>query len=148
MTMPTVEIDEQGRVILNDPDALAVITAVAKHNCRHTAELNRDRIQHFIRRAELNMDVRQKSVVITIINVDDPHGRLIADVLMPHHNWQPYRDRGEVPFARGLATRGGIEDILGIFDQDARDKLVAMQGVAVVVVDHNVAEVYPAKDFL
>lgn len=63
---------------------------------------------------------------------------------MPGHNWQEIRDKGEVPFARGLAIRDGIQEALGAFDVEAATKLRSMTDVAVVVVDHGVAEVFAA----
>ncbi|KKT17798.1 MAG: hypothetical protein UV98_C0001G0001, partial [Parcubacteria group bacterium GW2011_GWB1_43_6] len=62
----------------------------------------------------------------------------------PGHNWQEIRDKGEVPFARGLAMREGIQEVLGTFDKEAATKLQSMRDVAVVVVDHGVAEVFTA----
>jgi len=85
-----------------------------------------------------------KDAVITVINVDDVHGGPIADALMPGFNWQEIRDRGEVPFARGLAMREGVQGLLGTFDKEAADKLRNMTDVAVVVVDHGVAEIFSA----
>ncbi|HEA84359.1 MAG TPA: hypothetical protein ENI04_00005 [Candidatus Wildermuthbacteria bacterium] len=63
---------------------------------------------------------------------------------MPGHNWQEIRDQDEVPFARGLAMREGIQEALGTFDDEAAAKLQDMIDVAVVVVDYGVAEVFTA----
>ncbi|MGD0976985.1 MAG: hypothetical protein ABR875_01670 [Minisyncoccia bacterium] len=135
------EID--GQLVLDDPDAVAVIHAVGKHNCRNTLGLNADRVQHFKQRlTDRGMTANQ--AVIVILNVDDVHGGPLADMLMPGHNWQEIRDKGEVPFARGLAMRDGIQEVLGTFDEKAAKKLLGMTGVAVVVVDHGVAEVFAA----
>ena len=135
------EVD--GQLVLDDPDAMAVIGAVSKHNCKNTLEINADRVEHFKRRlAERGMTPDQ--AVIVLLNVDDVHGGPLADVLMPGYNWQEFRDRGEVPFARGLAMREGIQEALGTFDKDAEAKLKGMTDVAVVVVDHGVAEVFAA----
>ena len=110
------EID--GQLVLDDPDAVAVIHAVEKHNCRNTFEMNADRVAHFKRRlAERDMTADQ--AVIVLLNVDDVHGGPLADALMPGHNWQEIRDRGELPFARGLAMREGIQEALGTFDKEA-----------------------------
>ncbi len=135
------EID--GKLVLDDPDALAVMRAVAKHNCRNTYEAQGERVLHFQARA-VQLGKTPADVVIVLINVDDPHGRLMADALMPGHDWQAYRDRGEVPFARGLAGREGVQNMLRIFDAEAADKLSGYDAtaVAVVVVDYGVAEVY------
>lgn len=135
------EVD--GQLVLDDPVAVAVISAVEKHNCRNTLDLNADRVEHFKRRlTERGMTPDQ--AVIVLLNVDDVHGGPLADVLMPGHNWQEIRDKGEVPSARGLAMRDGIQEALGAFDKDAATKLQSMSDVAVVVVDHGVAEVFAA----
>ncbi|MBI1960762.1 MAG: hypothetical protein HYS43_00585 [Candidatus Liptonbacteria bacterium] len=135
------EVD--GQLVLDDPDAVAVIRAVEKHNCRNTFELNADRVVHFKHRlAERGMTADQ--AVVVLLNVDDVHGGPLADALMPGYNWQEIRDRGEVPFARGLAMREDIQGVLGTFDKEAAEKLQGMTEIAVVVVDHGVAEVFAA----
>lgn len=105
------EID--GQLVLDDPDAVAVIQAVEKHNCRNTLDLNADRVAHFKRRlAERRLTAAD--AVIVLLNVDDIHGGPLADLLMPGYNWQEVRDRGEIPFARGLAMRQGIQETLDL----------------------------------
>ncbi|MDD5463612.1 MAG: hypothetical protein PHP62_00505 [Candidatus Moranbacteria bacterium] len=139
------EID--GQMVLDDPEALAMIQAVNAHNgkqnCRNTLAINAERVLHFKNRlTERNMSA--SDAVIVLLNVDDVHGGPLADALMPNYNWQEIRDQGEVPFARGLAMREGIQEILGGFDKEAAKKLLEMSEVAVVVVDHGVAEVFAA----
>lgn len=132
-----------GQLVLDDPVALAVIGTVGKHNCKNTLDLNADRVVHFKRRM-MERGMTPAQAVIVLLNVDDPHGGPLAEVLMPGHNWQEIRDKGEVPFARGLAMREGIQRVLGDFDTDAALKLQSMTEVAVVVVDYGVAEVFAA----
>jgi len=136
------EID--GNLVLDDPDALAMVVAVSKANCRGTLEMNAERVTHFKQRLA-ERQLTATDAVIVLLNVDDVHGGPLADVLMPGFNWQEIRERGEVPFARGLAQRDGIEGALESFDQDAAEKLRSMNDVAVVVVDHGVAEVFSAE---
>jgi len=136
-------VREIGGLVLDDPAAVAMIRVIAKLNCRNTLGLNADRVEHFKRRLT-ERGLTAADAVIVLLNVDDVHGGPLADVLMPGFNWQEIRDRGEVPFARGLAGREGIQELLGIFDQEAAAKLREMTSVAVVVVDHGVAEVFPA----
>lgn len=139
----TVVREVDGQLVLDDPVAVAVISAVEKHNCRNTFDMNADRVAHFKQRlADRGMTPDQ--AVIVLLNVDDPHGGPLADVLMPGHSWQEIRDRGEVPFARGLAMRPGIQEALAAFDKNAATKLQTITDVAVVVVDHGVAEVFTA----
>ncbi|MDO8507394.1 MAG: hypothetical protein Q7S53_02405 [bacterium] len=82
--------------------------------------------------------------VIVVLNVDDPHGGPLADILMPGFDWQEIRDQGEIPFARGMVDRSWVEEALDKFDEEAAKKLHDMTEVAVVVVDHGVAEIFPA----
>ena len=134
------EID--GRLVLDDPEALAIINVVNKHNCEISFDLNSERINHFKERM-IARDVTPQEFVIAFISVDDQHGRLIADVLMPNYNWQEIRDRGEKPFARGLVDRSFINEGLELFDEQAAKKLKELtEGVAVVVVDFGVAEIF------
>lgn len=132
-----------GQLVLDDPEAVAVIRAVEKENCRSTLKMNADRVAHFkIRMAERGLTA--EDAVIVVISVDDVHGGPIAEALMPGTNWQEFRDRGEVPFARGLAMRDGIQEMLDTFDKEAAGKLQKMTDVAVVVIDHGVAEIFSA----
>lgn len=132
-----------GQLVLDDPMAVTIIKAIEKHNCRNTFELNADRVTHFKQRLA-DRGLSASDVVIVLLNVDDVHGGQLAEAMMPGHNWQEIRDRGEVPFARGLAMRAGIQEVLGTFDKEAATKLQEMTDVAVVVVDYGVAEIFPA----
>jgi hypothetical protein len=138
-----VVYEKDGEMVLHDPDAVAVIRAVEKHNCKNTLEINSDRVEHFKQRLS-DRGMTADQAVIVLLNADDVHGGPLADLLMPGTNWQEIRDRGEVPFARGLAMREGIQEVLESFDTDAAQKLHDMHEVAVVVVDHGVAEVFAA----
>ena len=132
-----------GQLVLDDPDAVALIHAVNKLNCRNTLELNADRVEYFKRRMT-ERGMTASDAVIVILNVDDVYGGLLADVLMPGFDWQEIRDRGEIPFARGIAMREGIQEALGAFDKETATKLRDMTDAAVVIVDHGVAEVFAA----
>lgn len=139
--MATVERNENGELVLNDPEALGVAIAVEKHNCKLTFEANADRIKHF-RQRFIDRGDDSKEVVIVVACVDDPNGKQLADALMQEQDWNQYRQRGEIPFARGLAGRGVVQEFLGFVDQQAADKLRAFEGLAVVVIDRGVAEVF------
>lgn len=144
-TKPIVKEDEDGNLVLDDPTARGMIEVVSKHNCKLTFEAQLDRVDHFTRRMEQRGDdVNQMCIVL--INVDDINGRPIAELLMPGFDWQEIRDRGEVPFARGLAGRQGMQDILATFDIEAATTLSEMTNkIAVVVVDHGAAAVFESR---
>lgn len=135
------EVD--GQLVLDDPDALGVMRAVAKHNCFRLLELNAEHIKRFVRRvAELGRS--PADTVIVVLNVDDMNGGVLAELLMPKYDWSGFRACGEIPVARGLANRDGIEHCLSHVDPEAQAQLVASTELAVVVVDHGVAAVFAA----
>lgn len=133
--------DVTAKVVEVDPHAAAIAAAVGKHNCRATLHMNKERIAHFLSRIR-DLQLSPCDVVIVVINVDDSYSNL-AHILMPDHDWQAYRDRGEVPFARGLVMRDGIQKLLDETDKEAAAKLADHALNAVVVFDHGVAEVFP-----
>jgi hypothetical protein len=137
--------EKDGVLVLDDPQAVAVARAVAKYNCKLLLGFNLERARHFVSRMKERGD-SPKDVLITIINVDDPCGGMLADVLMPGHDWQAYRDRGEKPIARGLAAREGIEEALDVIDAEAAKKLRETEGVVIVVIEDGVAEIFTPSD--
>jgi hypothetical protein len=149
--MAVVLPDGEGGLVLDDPAAAGMIAAVeahnrgiAKQNCQKTFEINADLVQHFKGRVAA-LGKSKEDVVIVLINVDDIHGRDLAEFLMPGANWQQVRDMGQVPYARGLADRMGIQKCLDALDKDAADKLIGCDGIGVVVIDHGTAEVFVAQ---
>lgn len=69
------------------------------------------RVAHFARRVRaLGRD--PASVVIVLLEVDDPVGGALAGALMPNHDWAPIRARGERPIAQGLAEKRGVAEVV------------------------------------
>lgn len=96
-----------GTLVLVDPDASAMVEAVGKDACKSLLAANAERLAHFAERARGRDDV-----CFVLLDVDDARGAALADVLMPGHDWQQYRRRGETPIARGLATFDGMVSVL------------------------------------
>ena len=140
---PATIIEINGELVLDDPMVVAMIRAMGKISCEKTLELNAERVIHFKNRIN-ELDKTGDELVIVLVNVDDIKGSILADILMPNYNWQEIRDRDVIPFARGLADRKAIEYFIRSFDQEAADKLKNLNGSAVVVVDHQVAEIFTA----
>jgi len=134
-----------GQLVLEDPMALAVVRGIAKHNCRITFKESAERVKYFVERAAIRK-LGGDDVVIVVVNADDVHGAYLAAEFMPGMNWQPFRERGETPFARGLAGRDGLDKVIATFDPEAAEKLRTWtDGIAVLVVDHGIAEVFKAE---
>lgn len=133
--MATVEIGPDGKLYLNDPVAFEVMQTVNKHNCTLIRNAQQDRIDHFRNRAVV-LGYTPADVVILLANVDDARGNILAEATMPGHDWQQYRDKGEIPFARGLAGRDGVlEFIKQAFNQDI--DMSVPDHVQVVVIDYD-----------
>lgn len=146
-TYPTARVErdpDTGELILIDPEAVACATAVAKLNCRSTLVANADRVAHFVARITA-LDRSPDDVMIVVINVDTEIGGLLADALMPGHDWQAVRDAGQVPFARGLAGRPTMVDFVARVDAVEAEKMQrARFRPIVLVVDHGVVAAFDA----
>ena len=84
-------------------------------------------------------------MVIVLLNVNEFHGKALADVLMPGQDalWDEIRARGETPFARGLAARESITELVTDLDAETGARLKNM-GTAVVVMDFQAVEAFEA----
>ncbi len=100
---------------------------------------NAERVRHFTQRVE-ELGRTGEDTVITLIDVDDRVGKVLADMLMPGHDWQRYRDAGEIPVARGLAAKDGIPEFLKDAGYElAANELLATNDLRVVVLNSGVA---------
>ena len=134
----TVEMVD-GKFVMHDDAAAAVIGATA---CVNLLTANSERVEHFARRIVERGD-DPAEVVITVINVDDLNGGEIADMVMPGHDWQSIRARGQTPVARGLASAALI-DVAEEITKGSRaafDAIDHTTHAAVVVIDGGVAVV-------
>jgi hypothetical protein len=68
--------------------------------------LNKERLAELLERAK----VKGADFCAICIDVDDPAWTTLVDVLMPGHDWDAYRKRGETPVARGVVPRGIVEE--------------------------------------
>lgn len=133
-----------GKTVLDDPDALSIIRALNRGYCKGSFDAHAERVAHFTRRMA-TLGKRPDEWVIVVINVDDPNGALVTNILMPSSEemWKELRAQGQIPFARGIASREGIEQVLRDIDKDAWRKLLKVEtGIAVVVIDHGCADVF------
>jgi hypothetical protein len=143
-----------GKPVLDDPMAEAVVRVVearnkeiARKNCFELFKLNAERVRYFEQRAH-TLGRLPEDVMIVVIQVDDTFGGPIAEALMPGMNWQPIRDEGKMPVARGLAERKGIQRILdGVsFAAEEARRLRTLEGYAVLVVGYETLSVFSAED--
>lgn len=63
-----------------------------------------ERLSEMATRAIHTLKCDPNNTAMVAIHVDDPAWADLAEALMPGHDWQQYRDRGELPIARGTVT--------------------------------------------
>lgn len=129
--------------VLYDPAAIAIIRALSEINCRKIVAETKERLVHFAERVRVR-GLSPKDVVLVLIDVDDLRGQPIAKALLPDEDWGKMREKGLAPYARGIAYRGGIEDAIGDFDPAGKAALVAIEGLAIVVVHGGIAACFEA----
>jgi hypothetical protein len=126
---------------------LAIRSVFEKANCKNTLMQHIDRVKYFEKRIE-EKGLNPADVIITLLNVDDPQGKVIADILMPGYDWQAIRDTGAVPYARGLAGREGIQSLLDEIDPEEAEILREAGPVpTVIVMDHGVVKIFPDSEW-
>jgi hypothetical protein len=82
------------------------------------------RLQELAHRAIFIKQLKPKDFLMICIDVDDdPDFRDLADHLMPNHNWQKYRDRGEKPIAMGSVMIEEMREVLSLMVPAIKDAL-------------------------
>jgi hypothetical protein len=74
--------------------------------------LNEDRLRQLAKRARVKSVEESEPQGVICIDVDDPTWTFLVDMLMPGHDWDIYRSRGEKPIARGVVPLGLIKDVV------------------------------------
>lgn len=72
-------------------------------------ELNKERLEQMAYNAIHIKHLRPDQIIMVAIDVDDPTWKQEVDFLMPGHDWQQYRDRGEEP----IVARGSVNAAFG-----------------------------------
>ena len=149
---PTARVVWQnGKLVLEDPEAYAVARVVENHNAgralRALLEANKERIEHFARRVRETRKLANTLVIVSI-DVDDARGSVLADALVPGADWQAYRSRGEKPIACGLAEREGVREFVKLMDPSAERSFgdacyAANETIPVVMITAGRASVFP-----
>ncbi len=129
---------QRGQLVLIDPAGYAMIQAVERENCRRLLrDTMLDRVEHFAQRIS-ERGATPADLVIVILNQDDANGAALGEILMPGHDWNAYRARGEVPYARGLAERPGLQELFDASGHACAAELKAIDGIAVVMMDRGI----------
>lgn len=100
---PTATVREvNGQLVLEDPVGYAVMCSVERVNLYRADP-------EAVRRLELRAEKKGAEVgspfAVVVIDVDCPTWADLVDMLMPGHDWDQFRSRGEKPVARGVVPR-------------------------------------------
>jgi hypothetical protein len=98
-----------GELVLDDPDGLAVMQAVRRYNMYHGQRDGLSRLEARARQKQAETGLR---FAVICINMDDPVWSGLGEHLMPGHDWDQYRKRGEMPFALGVVPIDIITQVL------------------------------------
>ena len=93
--------------------------------------LNEERLRQLAKRARVKSLEESGPQGVICIDVDDPTWTPLVDMLMPGHDWDAFRARGEKPFARGVVPLELIETVAKEFypavgEFSSRDGVVNM----------------------
>ncbi len=126
-----------------DVDNLSPTELDAINKCAEFFAANADRVRYFTDRVK-ELGRSGADTVIVVIDVDDPtgHGALLADLLMPGEDWQQYRDKGDIPVARGLVAKEQFPGILADLGYlKAAEELARTDELSVVVLHVEMVQV-------
>jgi hypothetical protein len=144
-----VETRPDGSIILHDPTAEGVIQAVKSYNrgiqmarVGDFLKANQSCIPHFSKRVK-DRGLSPSEVVLVILDVDDPNGSALADILMPGYDWDSIRRAGQAPVARGLASRSVLGALEALDKEEVARFRQRPNDLLVVVVTAGIFRIYP-----
>ena len=85
---------------------------------------NKGRLEEMAHRAVFEKNMNPSDFLVVCIHADDPAWIELVEFLMPGHDWQQYRDRGEKPVVRSSALIG-LRDYVSEVVPDIKDALFA-----------------------
>lgn len=96
--------------------------------------LNQERLAELAWRAIKVRKMDPKDFLIVCIDVDDSAWTDLVEALMPGHDWDQYRRRGESPIARGSVLRDSVGEYLASVIPGLAEGLRNPEGPGVQVV--------------
>jgi len=110
-----VYLNEQGEPIAFCPKESVGITDIQR---AQFYLLNKERLVQLAARAK----EKGKDFGVICIDVDDPTFSEVVEALMPGHDWEQYRARGETPIARGVVPDDLLRAVVDSFYPAAVDE--------------------------
>lgn len=120
---------------------LDLYLALARLACHRLYIDNEERVAGFEEKLKLKK-ANHKEHAVVLLCADDPNGKDLADVMMPGFDWDAVRAAGHVPVARALVKREGMQVMIDAFDPNMGALLREASGLAVIVVDQGLVEIY------
>lgn len=122
-------------------DAIDLLTAIGTADpssgemiCHRTLLDNLDRVEHFKKRMEMK-GLTSKEAVIVIINGNGGFGEELASVVMPE-NWdKEYREKGMIPYARGIMFREALGKVIADVAPEVSEAFSVEDKIVILVVE-------------
>lgn len=96
-----------GELVLVDPVGAAVSETIERLNLYHRDDAAMTRLMNRARE-------KGDDFVVVLFDADDPLFEGAVEALMPGHDWNQYRARGELPVARGVVPRKLVTNIQSV----------------------------------
>lgn len=125
-----------GQTTVVDQKTIDKMRSIYKENCKKTLDVQMESVQLLVDRIhEKEYDAEQ--LVIMVVSTSDKKGNAIARA-MCRNDYEM-----SMSYITTLSFRDSMISVLADFDREASDKLYAFtNGIPVVVVDYQVAEVF------
>jgi hypothetical protein len=105
-----VYLGDDGQPIAFCPKESLGVTDIHRAQFYQAQDLSR--LEQLRERATVKTRDLGAQQVVVAIDVDDPVWTPLVDMLMPGHDWEQYRSRGERPIARGVVPRNLIAEVV------------------------------------
>jgi hypothetical protein len=113
-----------------------------ENQCKKTFLSQSSEILRF-RKIIKDKGIDPNSVLIVFINVDSDAGKKIANSFMPGHDWSEFRDKGEIPFMKGIADGSLRNAVTGSFDQEFPfNHIENIEDIPIVVIEQCGAQIF------
>jgi hypothetical protein len=104
-----VYLGEDGTPIAYCPKDNIGLTDILRGNAYQD---NADRLHQLANRAVEKEKEESSRQAVICIDVDDPAWTAVVDMLMPGHDWDAYRAKGQKPYARGVVPHNLCTDLV------------------------------------
>ena len=110
-----------------------------KQNCVKTFENSKNQLLLLKNKV---IEKKRHECVLIVMNLSDINGRALDESFMSNPQWKTKRAEIHTHYILFEAKKNGTIKMIETFDKEASKKLIATQGIPVVIIDYEVAEIF------